>query len=564
MIGHFRESQDFYNILYFSPSYHINPELNNKQIINIPKNLREYWKQNKQDWFSHKEINQWELVQHTYENDTNKNFQLILQYDQLNRHPYNKNKCNTQYDQYKNIQHRFATHLALQMINNSQYLELEPHEKIFVLLTLRHNNILNMKYLVLSKIKWELTQLKTISTSQSLWIRFLSATILDIDKYKRENTYFKKEQLTESNMTYLINARQYITNFNQIWDSIHHGFKTASYPIIQKFQEYILPFCQDILKYVGEKRKIAISISGGVDSMVLSNVMKGICNRNNIQMILLHIRYNNRQCCENETDLLRYWANLLDVPLYIRNIDELTRSRNTQYRTMYEDVTRRIRFGFYDYFKCPILLGHNKDDTYENIFSNLAKNIHFDNLKGMKYYTIESNIQIIRPFLSVDKKQIIEYAHAANIPFLEDSTPPWSRRGKTRDILMPQINTFDPHILPGLERFVEYTTFLHQQWEQTFHTWFRSQNIQYYYDNNNQFIHYVIIKREQFFNHNFIHIMFWTKIWFEMNLPTRPSNKSFRNIIDAINRNKKTKCSLNKLFNIMIHDDYIKIERISH
>lgn len=563
MIRHFRESQDFYSILHFSLLEGKSSPKAEPIILSMPKNLRDYWSINKQEWFSHRNVDVWDLIHTVYENVTGFNIHLLLQYDQLNRHPMTE-QFETEYkddmDKFrsqKQIQHRFATQLAFQMIHNGQYDELEHHEKIFTLLAIRHNPNKTLKYFVLSKIHKELARIHTQNEEQSQWLRFLSATILDIDKCKRTQQFFHAEPLIETTERYLLNSRDVITNFEEVWHSIHYGFDSSGYKTLNQFQDIAIPVCESlILSHIGEKRKIAISISGGVDSMVLSNIARGICERHNIQMVLLHIRYNNRDCCENETDLLRYWAKVLDVPLYIRNIDELTRNRASQYRTMYEDVTRRIRFGFYDYFDCPVMLGHNRDDTFENMFSNLSKNIHFDNLKGMKPHTVESDITILRPFLSIDKELIVKYAEASNIPYLEDSTPPWSRRGKTRDELMPAISEFDSHILPGLESFVEYTSFLHNQWNLSFQKWISGPQIE-----RNEKTQNVKIIRDEFFNTNYINIMFWTKLWFELKLPTRPSNKSFKNIVDCLRRNKEIKCTVNKYFNIIIRDSNVEIER---
>jgi tRNA(Ile)-lysidine synthase TilS/MesJ len=44
-----------------------------------------------------------------------------------------------------------------------------------------------------------------------------------------------------------------------------------------------------------------------------------------------------------------------------------------------------------------------------------------------------------RPFLNIEKKYIISYAIANKIPFLYDSTPKWSVRGKIRDIIKPAL-----------------------------------------------------------------------------------------------------------------------------
>jgi hypothetical protein len=49
------------------------------------------------------------------------------------------------------------------------------------------------------------------------------------------------------------------------------------------------------------------------------------------------------------------------------------------------------------------------------------------------------NINFWRPMLNINKKEIIEYANYNNIPYLFDSTPKWSVRGKIRDKLKPLI-----------------------------------------------------------------------------------------------------------------------------
>ena len=139
--------------------------------------------------------------------------------------------------------------------------------------------------------------------------------------------------------------------------------------------------------------RIAVSISGGVDSMLASLIINEICkdNKNNYEMILLHVCYNNRSCVSKEIELLKYWAQKLNSPLYVRSIDEIHRGRSSAFRAVYEEVTRKIRFNFYKHFECPIILGHNQNDCLENIFSNLSKNIHFDDLIAMSDISIEDD-----------------------------------------------------------------------------------------------------------------------------------------------------------------------------
>ena len=46
-------------------------------------------------------------------------------------------------------------------------------------------------------------------------------------------------------------------------------------------------------------------------------------------------------------------------------------------------------------------------------------------------------LKMWRPLLCIEKKHIIDYANINKIPYLYDSTPEWSVRGKIRDKIRP-------------------------------------------------------------------------------------------------------------------------------
>ena len=525
-MSHFREPQDFYNILYQSHIKKLWGEQSPIE-INLMKRNREYWKQNTDEWFSHNFLDSWYMTSATYKNTPDDNMRLLLQYDQFCRHPSSITE-DAQYEKYKKLNFKFATNLALQLIHNSQYTELEIHEKIFTLLAIRHNDSLTLKEFMLKKVQQELEM--CLKTEVSQWMRFLRATILDIDSWKIKNNLFQKEQITEPQHALLLDA------MNVIQPPIYNSDNLPADEVVTIREKMLKKMETLILTYYNpEINTIAVSISGGVDSMVVSSIANEVCKRHNIDMILLHICYNNRDCVKKEVSLLKYWATIMSVPLYIRNIDEIKRSRNSQMRTLYEDVTRRIRFSFYKYFECPILLGHNRDDTFENAFSNLAKKIHFDNLKGMTDFTIESNVILLRPFLTMDKEDIIKYADVTKIPHLLDSTPKWCDRGKARDILLPSIRQFDTRILNGLEEFSEYATFLYDQWVASYDNWISSsKNIINSINNREDNSIDIIIVRDEFFHSNYHQLMFWVKLWFDLKLPHRHSNRCIKNLVQQI------------------------------
>jgi len=192
---------------------------------------------------------------------------------------------------------------------------------------------------------------------------------------------------------------------------------------------------------------LLISLSGGVDSMVCMYFAKMM----GFNVKALMINYLNRETSDREQVFVSWWCNKIGVELFIYRMDNIKRERNSKNRTEYEELTKKIRFDLYNLFENRrIVLGHNRDDCLENIFSNLKKNRSYHNLLGMNKVSNINEVNIIRPILDIKKTEIIRCANILNIPYLYDSTPKWSERGMMRDVLIPGINDFNNNILGNL------------------------------------------------------------------------------------------------------------------
>jgi len=163
---------------------------------------------------------------------------------------------------------------------------------------------------------------------------------------------------------------------------------------------------------------------------------------------------------------------------YVRSITELTRRRETKWRTVYEDITRQYRFQAYSMTGGHILLGHNYEDTVENILTNLTSQTHYENMRGMSFKTTYHDVTLYRPFLNVSKRDIYRFAEVFNIPHLPDSTPEWSRRGMLRDNVIPALNTFDPKLVEGLTTLSKKMAVYHSMYVKSIMCWITTHVIQ--------------------------------------------------------------------------------------
>jgi len=210
-----------------------------------------------------------------------------------------------------------------------------------------------------------------------------------------------------------------------------------------------------------------VSLSGGVDSMVLLSVLHYLRKR----VIAVHINYNNRAETTQEEHFLKDWCQFNNIILYTKNISHITRESSK--RSDYEEITKDIRFNLYkEIVKSNnvdgVLLAHHKDDTIENIFTNICRGRSILNLAVIKESSVIQDVCIQRPLLNVFKSEIYDFAHEHDIPYFKDTTPLWSIRGMYRNILLPKLqNIFGNKIKQNLLNFnqetIEWNTLISNQ-----------------------------------------------------------------------------------------------------
>jgi len=195
------------------------------------------------------------------------------------------------------------------------------------------------------------------------------------------------------------------------------------------------------------------------------------------KIVCIHIDYANRPESAAEADFVKDWceSNALvyngggseKIVFRKKVIDEVRRGITD--RSNYEKVSREIRYNFYKEILrefesefplteqfCGIIFGHHKGDVQENIISNMMKGISPLELAGMSESTVASGVTIWRPLLQHPKTDIYDFAHQWGIPYLKDSTPSWSTRGKIRRQLMPLLaEIYGDGYLNGLSRVAQ-------------------------------------------------------------------------------------------------------------
>eukprot|EP01032_Pedospumella_encystans_P013521 gene13521-15563_t len=219
-----------------------------------------------------------------------------------------------------------------------------------------------------------------------------------------------------------------------------------------------------------------ISLSGGVDSMVISKILR-LLQLHRPQLRIksiqaMHIDYGNRPESAEEAAFVMQWSHgddkdsamLGGLHCQVRRVDEVTRGVTN--RDEYEKVARDIRYSFYKQCMAEasatgnsdssgedkgdtnsdnhnkvvlsgVIFGHHQGDVQENVISNVMRGSGPLQLSGMSDASITNGVPVWRPLLDHNKDEIYDFAHRYGVPYFKDSTPSWSTRGKLRNQLVP-------------------------------------------------------------------------------------------------------------------------------
>jgi tRNA(Ile)-lysidine synthetase-like protein len=452
----------------------------------------------------------------------NEIFAEIILFDQIARHITRHAKT-----KFPSIYHDYALENALYIISNNLDLRMSPAEQIFTLMPLRHTfDIESIKFVITRILQYD-------NLSNSYHRRFYYASVKSLAKLKNETlTLWNSHIFNITMVPYKIEIDWTIMDSN----STCNADSELNLNINSKLDADLVNIISASLRKFIPKHdtfnapKVLVSLSGGVDSMVALYIMKML----KMNVFAFHIDYWNRDCVLQEEDFLKCWCDKLDVPLYIRRIDEISRT-NDQHRDFYEKLTGKIRFDCYKKLAYYVVLGHNHDDTIENILTNISKS-KYDNLNGMTESSIREGVNLLRPMLSIKKTDIIKFAQNNHIPYLHDSTPAWSQRGKIRDTVVPALNHWNPQFIDKLSEFATYQNNMEKLVQKMINHIKVETNGKIYVD-------------PQETNPTFWKLLF-------RHLKISVSNKSLVNFIKSPRKNQ-SKLMLNKNTSVIIYNDYI-------
>ena len=166
-----------------------------------------------------------------------------------------------------------------------------------------------------------------------------------------------------------------------------------------------------MLKINLAKGKYVVAVSGGVDSMVLLDLVR----QSDSELLVAHFVHGIRNEAETAEDLrvIEEYCNRHDLRLVIGHNEALGTS---------EAQLREARYLFLDQQKTKndynaVITAHHNDDVLETAVINMLRGTNSAGIVSLR-----STDAIIRPLLGFDKQEIVEYANDHELQWNEDST----------------------------------------------------------------------------------------------------------------------------------------------
>jgi len=200
--------------------------------------------------------------------------------------------------------------------------------------------------------------------------------------------------------------------------------------------------------------RILLAVSGGVDSIVMTNLFA----RANFNFSIAHCNFKLRGKESDEDQLfVENLAKKYGAEFY--TIDFQTTEYARLNKLSIQMAARELRYSWLEKIRCEnnfkyIAIAHNADDSIETFFINLVRGTGIKGLTGISV----KNKNIIRPLLFATRNEIMNYCIENNLKYREDSSNKEIKylRNKIRHLIIPKFEQFNKYFKKNIIKTINY------------------------------------------------------------------------------------------------------------
>lgn len=174
-----------------------------------------------------------------------------------------------------------------------------------------------------------------------------------------------------------------------------------------------------ITEHTDLSKSIFIGYSGGPDSTALVHLLSILNAKQELNLKAIHINHNLSKHSSIWENHCIETCSKLNVNLITKSIEIKvdgggleSASRKARYRVFKKILTRDDQ----------LLLGHHSDDVAETLIMRLMRGTGPDGMEGPKLKRSLGQGVLVRPFLGVSKKEILDYLKKHNIDYIKDDS----------------------------------------------------------------------------------------------------------------------------------------------
>jgi tRNA(Ile)-lysidine synthase len=219
--------------------------------------------------------------------------------------------------------------------------------------------------------------------------------------------------------------------------------------MLDQFQAYINRY-----HLIAEGDRLILALSGGIDSMVLADLLL----KSKVDFVVAHCNFHLRgEESDGDEQFVREFAEKNGIQCFVKQFN--TEQYAAEQGVSIEMAARDLRYAWFEELRQQlgynkIAVAHHADDQAETFFINLLRGAGLRGLKGMQ----PQNGAIIRPLLWASREQIHQYAVENQITWSEDHTNAETvyLRNKIRNQLLPIFDELHPEARQGLCKSLEH------------------------------------------------------------------------------------------------------------
>ena len=207
--------------------------------------------------------------------------------------------------------------------------------------------------------------------------------------------------------------------------------------------------------------KIAIALSGGVDSIVLFHLLVTEYKDSYKELVVFHINHGLREESYEEAEFVEKFVKDFDVKFYKEELNMSGLERDSH--TSEEMLARELRYQAFNKMSklegvTKLLTAHHKNDQVENILMRLLTGRSIDHSLAICEEIEMAGLTIYRPLLNSLKAELEEYAKEKNLHYYVDATnfDTDYTRNNIRHNIVPLLNDINSGSFDNLINFANY------------------------------------------------------------------------------------------------------------